>query len=569
MNISITLDIAKPEQKYLNVVYKISGLSGNSLTLTFPTWSPGSYLIRDFASQLESFSAHSAGKAIAWEKTSKCHWLLHLKNQKAVTVSYRVYANELNVRGCYADSELVLINSPAAFVFPDDNSNLPLTLNIITAKSWDLDLAKKPKSGKYFFKSFDELFDTPIFSASKLDRLNFSAGKTKYTVSIWGNYNVDQKKLTQDIKKIVSAETRVFAENPCPEYHFQVLFIPDKYGGLEHSHSSTNIFDGAKLHNPGEYKKFLSLLAHEHFHLWNVKRVRPMALGPFDYTCENYTRDLWIAEGITSYYDDHTLFRTGFFAQNEYLKLLSDNITKLETQKAYRVNSLSEASFDAWIRFYKPTENSMNTTANYYLKGGLVMMLLDLYLIKYSRAKHCLDDVMSALYKFYQERPEIGITREEFFDQILKLVPDFPVTEFVAHFIDGTKAIAWSNVLGSFGIDVKKTKTSDAGFLGVILEQKGQKVFIKNIAEDSPAYKSILQPQDEIIAINNQRFDSLSQFDQFLKSPEITVLFSRLDKIHTCRIVTQKNNYHDYKLELRKKTRPEQKKYLNKFLRKY
>lgn len=569
MNISITLDIIKPAQKYLNVVYKISGLSGDSLTLTFPTWSPGSYLIRDFASQLESFSAHSAGRPITWEKVSKCHWLLHPKNKKEVTVSYRIYANELNVRGCYADSELVLINSPSVFVFPDDNSSLPLTLKINTPKSWDLNLAKKSKGGKYVFKNFDELFDTPILSATKLDRLNFSAGKTKYVVAIWGNYNLDQKKLIEDIKKIVSAETRVFRENPCHEYHFQVLFIPDKYGGLEHSHSSTNIFDGSKLHNPGEYKKFLSLLAHEHFHLWNVKRVRPMALGPFDYTQENYTHDLWVAEGITSYYDDHTLFRAGLFSQTEYLKLVSDNITKLESQKAYRVNSLSESSFDAWIRFYKPTENSMNTTANYYLKGALVMMLLDLYLIKYSRAKYSLDDVMLALYKLYKSRPEVGITRAEFFDQILKLVPNFPVNQFVSHFIDGTKAVAWPNTLAGFGIDVKKTKASDANFLGVILEQKGQKVFIKNMAEDSPAYKSILQPQDEIIAINDQRFDSLSQFDQFLKYPEISVLFSRLDKIHTCRIATQKNSHHDYKLELLKKMSPEQKKYLNKFLRKY
>ena len=241
-------------------------------------------------------------------------------------------------------------------------------------------------------------------------------------------------------------------------YLFQIVFYKDGYGGLEHSFSSTNFFDGTRLDQKKSYQKFLSLLSHEHFHLWNVKRIRPQGLGPFDYSQEVYTKELWIAEGITSYYDDHFVYRAGIMSKEDYLQIITDNISHLENYKNSKVNSLSESSFDAWTRFYRQNENSINTVVSYYLKGGLVMMLLDFQIIQKSKGKKSFDNVMQDLYSLYKKRPETGITRDEFFAIVEKHTSQNMKT-FVQSYIDGTTAISWQRGFNAFGIKMKPPKS--------------------------------------------------------------------------------------------------------------
>lgn len=568
MHVDIELDLTAPEQKYLKVKYTVSELTEPELVLTYPTWSPGSYLIREYSCNVEAFAAaDSKGNKLTHEKISKNQWRIDAKKSGKVIITYKVYASELNVRAVYADHELVFINPTAAFFYPETGIHGAVNLKIKAPAGWSVELAHKAHHGVHSFNNFDHFYDTPILCAKDLQKAEFKQGATNYRIALWGRHTGDIKKIAADVKKIVAKEMAVFNGNPCPEYLFQIILAEKQYGGLEHSFSSTNIFDGMLFENEKDYKKFLALLAHEHFHLWNVKRIRPVELGPFDYQRENYTRDLWMAEGITSYYDDHFVLRAGLITNNEYLALLADNLTKLESGKAAKVNSISDSSFDAWIRFYRQNENSLNTITSYYLKGGLVVMLMDFKIIKATNGRKNMDDVMRELNQIYEARPEKGITRQEFLN-VLEKISKVSFHDFFADFIDGVKPIDWQEAFKPFGIEVKKTTKKGNGFFGIVLSEQSGRVTIQNVSEDSPAYKSILQSGDELIALNHDRISAAKQLEHYLKKSKVHVIFSRRGKVLETTVTLTPKAIPSFGLSLKKRPRPLEKKNLRSFLRK-
>lgn len=565
MDIHISLDLTKSYQKYLYVAYKFSNVAGEELNLSFPTWSPGSYLIREYESQVEGFVATDAqGRRLKHSKVTKCQWRIPTRGSTRIHLVYRVYAGDLNVRGVYADDRVVFINATSVFFYAD--LKLPVTLRLKVPRRWHVAIGKKSRGPWYFFSDFDELFDTPILCAGRMDFEAFTVLGTHYRLAFWGQHMGDTKKIARDLKAIVSRQVRIFKENPCRDYLFQVLFVPKQFGGLEHAHASTNFFDGSLIANERDYKRFLALLSHEHFHLWNGKRIRPRELGPFDYSKEIYTRELWMAEGITSFYDDHSLLRAGIYSEQDYLNIISENITKLEANKSVRVNSISESSFDAWIRFYRQNENAINTVVSYYLKGGLVMMLLDFRLIVATKARRCLDDVMLTLYRIYKRRPGLGFTREEFVQTVERLGRQSFRRFFTDH-LDSVRPINWRREFAPFGIEVTIKKKQKNRYLGVILEQKEGKVVIKSIAEDSPAFDSVLQPGDEIIALERDRLESLEAFDRYLNRDQLHVVYARLGRVGETRIKLSGETRPHYEFKIKKKLTAVENRNLKKFFR--
>lgn len=566
MKVQIAIDLSSSSQKYVDVTYKVTQIDADHLVFSFPTWSPGSYLIREYQNQVEGFRVEGrGGKKLKAEKISKCEWKVKTAGNNTAKLTYRIYANDLNVRGIYADHQMVFVNPTSAFFFIKGQLDLPVEFRIRGLKKWNVAFARRGRKQLYRFSHFDEFYDEPLLCAKELDVHRFTQNKTKYKVAIWGHHVADVSKILKDIKDVVAKENHLFRSNPCKEYVFQIIFAPNSYGGLEHSYASTNIFDGSLLNNKKDYQRFISLLSHEHFHLWNVKRIRPRGLGPFDYTKESYTKDLWIAEGITSYYDDHFLLRSGLYSVDEYLGLVGENITKLQANKNVRVNSLSESSFDAWIRFYRQNENSINTTVSYYLKGGLVSMLLDFRIIKASRGKKTFDDLLRKLFALYNKRPEIGITREEFFEQVQE-VADVDCSKFNRDYIDGLKAIDWKKEFSEFGIDVK-TSSKGSRYLGVVLQDVQGKIFIHSVAEDSPAYHSMLQAKDEIIAVNGRRLTAVKDLDLYLSGETLKVLFCRMGQVFETEFALDGKGRVDYTLQLKKKMSATQKRNLRCFLR--
>jgi len=576
MKINLQLNLKRPHEKYLHVTLNMSLSqdeslkSGGELVLNFPVWTPGSYLVREHASQVNSFLARTAGgKILPFEKIHKSRWKIHIGQQRKISVTYRIYANLLNVRGVYADHQVVFVNSCGVFFHPDGYLHESVTLSITAERGWPVFLQKQPHKKSYTFANFDELYDTPILAAKHADLKSFRVGKTRFRLVCQGYSAIDLQKVVNELKKIIAKQVSVFGDHPCRDYLFQVIFGPNFYGGLEHRASSTNVFDGGSLIKPDQFKDFLSLLAHEHFHLWNVKRIRPRALGPFDYLQEAYTRELWMAEGITRYYDDHSLVRTGLFSPQEYLNQISESINKEDRQKAYRVDSLSASSFDAWIRYYRPDENQENSLANYYLRGGLVMMLLDLQLLAKSQGRFSLDSVMRDLYHLYKKRPELGVTRDEFFAAAQKYGLRSS-TDFIKKYIDGTDRLPLAEAFRPFGIAVVKEKSTVLlrHDWGATCKMQDKAVVIAKIHEDSPAFHSELQPADEILAINGHRVDSLDGLNHLLDEPRPKVLFCRRGQVYETSVQMVAADPFVIKLKIRPHLTQMQKRMLSRFLRK-
>ena len=271
----------------------------------------------------------------------------------------------------------------------------------------------------YIAKDLDELIDCPI-QIGNHDIIPFRVSGIPHEYAIQGSGNYDINDIIIDTKKIINETMDIFGEIPYDHYTFFLFNRENGYGGLEHQNSCAMIRSKWKYKPRKDYLGFIGLMAHEFFHTYNVKRIRPTELGPFDYDRENYTTQLWIAEGITSYYDNHIPLRAGVINLDEYLEIISKDIKRLESIPGRKLQSISEASFDAWVKHYRPNENSVNTTISYYLKGSLIGLALDLSIRNYTNGKHSLDDVFKILWKNYKKSGK-GFTKDEFINICEKL----------------------------------------------------------------------------------------------------------------------------------------------------
>ena len=427
--ISYTVTFPEAQAHYADVEMNISGLKQNRLNLKMPVWTPGSYLVREFSKNVESFSAMAGGTGLQVHKISKNCWQVQTAGRPALTVKYRVYCFEISVRTSFIDASHAFLCNTGIFIYPDKRLDQPSTVHLVPYKGWSKVSTSLPMVNNDAFTrhaaNYDILFDSPIEIGNQ-DIFGFNAAGVKYEVAMVGGGNYDKDRLTKDITKIVGQETAVFSENPNKYYLFLVHNYLRGGGGLEHLSSTTLGASRESYSTEAGYKNFLSLVAHEHFHLWNVKRLRPFALGPFDYDKENYTTDLWIAEGFTAYYQNMILRHANLTTADYCLNALAGVINVVENQPGAKVQTLAEASFDAWIKAYRPNENSYNTGISYYDKGAVVAMLLDLEIINNSNGRHSLDDVMKYMYVNWYKLKKRGYTDAEFKQGLEKFAGEKP-----------------------------------------------------------------------------------------------------------------------------------------------
>ena len=370
--INYRVSFSEPQAHYADVEMRISGLRQQTLDLKMPVWAPGSYLVREFARNVETFAVRgNENKVLSSGKINKNTWRIQLGNSHEITVTYRVYAFEISVRTSFIDASHAFLSPTGIFMYPDGQIDQPLTVEIEPAENWKkistgLD-AVRGKANTFYAPDFDILYDSPI-EVGNQDTFGFSAAGVEHEVAMYGGGNYDKARLARDMALLVETETAIFGENPNKRYVFIVHNFQSGGGGLEHLNSTVLGAKRTGYAHEETYKDFLSLVAHESFHLWNVKRLRPKALGPFNYDQENYTSDLWISEGFTAYYDNMILRRSGFYSPERYLQVLSGDIGTVENQPGNKIQALSEASFDAWIKYYRPNENSRNATVSYYTK---------------------------------------------------------------------------------------------------------------------------------------------------------------------------------------------------------
>ncbi|HYH55287.1 MAG TPA: peptidase M61, partial [Anseongella sp.] len=303
--------------------------------------------------------------------------------------------------------------------------------------------------------SYDILADSPIEIGNQ-DIISFTAAGIPHEIAVYGGGNYDREKLADDFTRIIEELTAVFGENPCERYVFIVHFLPSGGGGLEHLNSTTLQFPRQALESEKGWTSFMSLAAHEYFHLWNVKRLRPIALGPFDYDRENYTHMLWVAEGFTAYYDNWIVRRTGFFSPEEYLQEVTGLIGTVENTPGNKVQAVTEASFDAWIKYYRPNENSYNTTISYYSKGAILGLMIDMAIRRHSGGKQSIDDLMSYLYRRFYKEMERGYKDEEFREAVEKFAG--PMGDFFEKYVQGTDPIPYNDFFETVGLKLVRTQ---------------------------------------------------------------------------------------------------------------
>ncbi len=525
--VRINYKVTFPEAQahYVNVEMNITNLTQKETDIKMPVWTPGSYLVREFAKNVEGFEAHADGHAIATVKINKNTW--RVENGKATTIkiTYRVYAFEVSVRTSFVDAASGFLSTSGIFMYPAAMLHEPSIIHIEPYKGWttvstSLEPVNKDPFTVYA-PNFDILFDSPIQVGTQ-DVFGFNAAGIKYEVAMCGGGNYDKERLTKDMTQIIEEETSVFKENPNKRYLFIVHNYVKGGGGLEHLSSTVLGASREGYTNEANYQRFLSLVAHEHFHLWNVKRLRPIVLGPFDYDNENYTTNLWIAEGFTAYYDNLIIRRTNLYPADNYLAVLADDINSVENQPGVKIQSLSESSFDAWIKAYRPDENSGNTTISYYSKGSIIALLLDLEIIHNTKGAKCLDDVMKYMYDTYYKLKKRGYTDAEFKRGFEKFTGK-NLDEFYSKYINGVNDIDYNGYLAYAGYKLtNELADKNDPYLGVkTTALNNGKIYITSVARNSPAWVDGLNVNDELIALDDTTLKDIKDVNKVVEAKKI------------------------------------------------
>jgi predicted metalloprotease with PDZ domain len=530
VDISFTVAMPRPHTHLLevDVAIKRAASGPQEERLIMPVWTPGSYMIREFARHVQDFAALDAvGQQLKWEKTNKDTWRVMTNGAASWHARYKVYANELSVRTSELNSGHAFWNNANILMYLDGYLQSPSTVRVLAPDVWKVATGLPAVLGQkntFRAENFDILYDSP-FEVSNFKTLLFNVKGVAHRIVIDGEGNYDAERMRRDVQKIVETEVEIMGgEIPYHDYTF-ILHLRGG-GGLEHLNSTAlgyprfgfRVTGGDRTTSAGpnatvtlerEYRGFLSLVAHEFFHLWNVKRIRPDALGPFDYTQENYTKVLWVAEGITDYYADLALRRAGLISDNEFLAATARAMQALQDTPGRLEQSAEESSFDSWIKYYRQDENSVNSQVSYYEKGALLGLLLDLQIRKRSGGAKSLDDVMRYLYtEYFKKNRNYGPVD---FQKACELMAGGSLEEFFSRFVRGKEELDYNDALEAAGLRLETNVpgsprgANDRVFFGADITQDADRLMVERVYAGAPAYEQGLNAGDQIVAIDNMR----------------------------------------------------------------
>ncbi len=500
MPLTYKIAMPQPQTHLFEVTLTVSNWEAEILDLKMPVWTPGSYLVREYAKQLQNFGATSEGQKLAVTKIAKHHWQIQTAGNKEIVISYRMFANELTVRTNHLDSTHGYFNPAALCFYVPDYEHDPIVISIDPPNpNWYVTTPlPEISSNTWLAKDFDTLVDSP-FEIGCQEIYDFTVLDKDHQLAIWGEGNLDPYQAIADIARIIQVEAEIFGGLPYEEYIFLLHLSPSSGGGLEHKYCCSLLYPRFNFHGRDKYNRFMQLVAHEFFHLWNVKRIRPIGLEKFDYERENYTPSLWFSEGTTSYYDLIIPRRAGIYDGREFLVELSKEISRYLTTPGRLVQPLSESSFDAWIKLYRPDANSSNSQISYYLKGEMVTLLLDLLIRDRSHGQKSFDDVLVLMWEQFG-KAEIGFTESQL-KMIIESVADTDLTDFYDRYIHGTEELPFDNYFAAFGLKLQPIE-SKTPYLGISVKNEGDRAIIKSVASGSPAQLAGIDPGNELLAIN-------------------------------------------------------------------
>lgn len=537
--VTYTVRFPAPHTHYAVVEASVPTDGRDRVELMMAVWTPGSYLVREFARHVEALSARSPdGEPLTVEKSRKNRWVVETSGAPRIDISYRVYGREMSVRTNWIESDFAMLNgAPTFLTLADDNTNRPHDVTLELPDRWNSSvtgLAPRTDRGPHTYRAddFDTLIDSPIVAGNPAV-YEFSVDGIRHALVNVGESGVwNGPGSAADVEKITEELFRMWGETPYDRYVF-LNMITESGGGLEHRNSTLLMTSRWTTSARPSYLRWLALVSHEQFHAWNVKQLRPVELGPFDYETEVHTESLWVVEGITSYYADLIVRRADLSTTDEYLEALSRQIRSLQTTPGREVQPVALASYDAWIKYYRADENSPNTSISYYTKGAVIGFLLDMRIREATRGLKSLDDVMRLAYERFSG-PR-GYTPDEF-RAVAQEVAGENLSTWFAQALDSTDELDYDEALDWLGLEFagadeeEDPETDPAGWIGLVTRVTDGRRLVAQVRRNTPGYSAGFNVGDELLAIGDYRVlpeEWEDRVTQATPGTDLSVLVSR------------------------------------------
>jgi predicted metalloprotease with PDZ domain len=549
------------KQHYMDIEATVPTDGRTSIEMMMAVWTPGSYLVREYARHVDDVFAYgSAGEPLKCEKSRKNRWRVSCAGLGSVRLKYRVYCRDMSVRGNWVEADYAMINGAPSYLTRADKGFIkrPHIVRVQLPKVWSKAISALPNHRDpmtFYAKDFDALVDAPMVCGNPAVYKFYIDGKEHLLVNQGEGGIWDGPKSAKDVARVVKAHRDMWGFLPYKRYVFFNM-ITESGGGLEHKNSTLMMTSRWRSRDPAGYRSWLGLVSHEFFHTWNIKRLRPKALGPFDYENENYTESLWVAEGITSYYTSLLLARAGIHSEASYLTGLTRSVQRLQSKAGRKVQPLSRSSYDAWIKHYRSDENSSNTSISYYTKGAIVSFLLDAKIRAASNGRKSLDHVMRLAYKRYSGT--VGFTPAQF-RKTAEDVAGVSLKEFFARHLDSTKECQYLPALKWFGLQFGSPKAAagNKAWLGLKLKEDKGRTVVAGVARETPAYGYGFNVDDEILAVDKYRVKAGqwgSRMGQYKPGAKAVILIARRDELRKIEVVFKRKPATRYQLKVNRQS---------------
>ncbi len=555
------LAIPEPTTRYIHVTIELADAPKRQTTLAMPAWTPGSYLIRDFGKHVYDLEAHDAdGRVLAVTRVDKQTWTVDNAG-RPFTAEYRVFADNLSVRTSYVDDRFALLNGAGLFMYVDEATTRAAELELALPAGWQAHTALEPTPGsgpsEFHAPSYDELIDSPVLLGREgeveVRRFTVAGKPIELVFSAVAGSNADLDRVAADAERIVRAFARVL--NGLPFEHYSFLLVGDEVGGggLEHHDSTAMIVPPNMFASDGGYARVQRLMAHEFFHLWNVKRIHDEALGPFDYSKETYSELLWFHEGLTETMETRALLRAGLVSADAYLDGLATQWTDYRRKPGRNAHPIAELSREAWIKSYKPEANHSETTISYYEKGNLIGVCLDLELRLRARANRASGSIEGLFRRLWAlrdpSRQEAAITIDDIVAAASAEAGE-DMRWFFDRYVYGTEELPLPELLGRAGFVVESATVGELDARARVWSGMSGAATLTAIEPESPAAAAGLMLGDELIAVDGARVDSVTEANERLADLGVgataTLSLFRRDRLVTRSLLTGENPHRHW-----------------------
>ncbi len=560
--IRYTLRFPAPHTHYVEVEAAIPTSGRAEVEVYMATWTPGSYLIREYERHVEAVTASAGARPAAVVKSTKNRWKITTGGAANVTLRYKVYSREMTVRNNWVETSFAMLNGAPTFITLVERAARPHDVRVELPAAWKrVETALIPVAGSpntFRAADFDTLVDSPIIIGNPVTR-EFTVDNKRHVIVLEGDTAlIDADRIAADVQKIVNAGKAVMGSLPYPHYYFMTM-VTEASGALEHKNSYLGMTNRFATRTRAAYLGFISTLAHEYFHAWNVKRLRPVELGPFDYENENYVKTLWVAEGFTDYYADILNKRAGIETRDEYLDALSNQIEQVQTIPGRLVTPVNMASFDTWIKQYRPDENMANMSINYYPKGAVIAFLLDARIRKATNGARSLDTGMQwAMQRYSGDK---GYTPDQFY-AVMSEAAGADLKGWFARTAESTEELDYTEALDYFGLRFRPIDTRNAApYIGGGTRNDAGRLVITSVRRGTPGLDAGLNVDDEIIAIDDVRVraDGLSaRLAQYKPGDKLAMTVARRDRLMRIDVTLGTDPGRPWRLEVLPNATPEQ-----------